>query len=41
VGTVPNSNRKIVEKGMIYILNTQIHSRSWLGTGIPIKQMAG
>jgi len=39
VGTVPKSNRKIVERGKIDTLNTQIYDRSlyWLGTGISIK----
>jgi len=34
VGTVPKSNRKIVERGKIDIPNTQIYDRSfsWLGT---------
>ena len=39
VGTVPKSNRKMVEIGKITTHNTQIHdySLSWLGTGILIK----
>jgi len=39
VGTVPKSNRKMVEIGKITTHDTQIHdySLSWLGTGIPIK----
>ena len=39
VGTVPNSNRKILESGKIDIPNTQIHDRSLscIGTGISIK----
>jgi len=28
VGTVPKSNRKIVERGKVYTPNTQIHDRS-------------
>ena len=34
VGTVQKSNRKILERGIIDIPNTQIHDRSlsWLGT---------
>jgi hypothetical protein len=39
VGTIPKSNRKIVERGNIDILSTQTHDRSltWLGTGTSIK----
>ena len=39
VGTFPKSNRKIVEKGKINTLSTQIndHSLSWLSTGTSIK----
>ena len=39
VGTVPNSNRKIVERGTTDTPNRQLHDRSlsWLGTGISIK----
>jgi len=39
VGTVPKSNRKIVQRDKIDIPNTQIHDRSllWLGTGTSIK----
>jgi len=39
VGTVPQSNGKIVEKGITDIPSTQIHDRllSWLGIGISIK----
>ena len=39
VGTVPNSNRKIIESGKIDIPNTQTHDRSHccIGTGISIK----
>ena len=39
VGTVPKSNRKIVEIVKITTHRTQIHdySLSWLGTSIPIK----
>jgi len=39
VGTIQKSNIKIVERGKIDTLNTQIHDRSvsWLGTGTSIK----
>jgi hypothetical protein len=40
VGTVPESNRKIVERCKIDTHNTQeLHRRlSWLGTGTAIKR---
>jgi hypothetical protein len=39
LGTVPKSNRKIVEKGKIDNLNTPVHDRSlsWLGAYTSIK----
>ena len=41
VGTVPKSNRKIVERDKIDTPNPQIHQHfsllSWLGTGTSIK----
>ena len=39
VGTVPNSSRKIVERGKTDTPNTHIHDRSlsWLGTFSSIK----
>ena len=39
VGTILKFNRTIIERGEIYILNTQIHDRSFscLGTGTSIK----
>jgi hypothetical protein len=39
VGTIPNSNIKIIAKSKIDTSNTQIHYRSlsWLGTGTSIK----
>jgi hypothetical protein len=39
VGTVPKSNRKIVERDKIDTSNTQIHDLSlfWLATGTPMK----
>jgi hypothetical protein len=42
VGTVPNSNRKMVERGKIATTNTQIHDRSlsWLDAGFSIKRSA-
>ena len=38
VGTIPNLNIKIAERGNIDTPNTQIHDRplSWLGTGTSI-----
>ena len=38
-GTVPKSERKIIEKGKIYTPDTHRHhhSLSWLGTGISTK----
>jgi hypothetical protein len=38
VGTIPKSNIKIVERGIMYIPNTQMHDRllSWLDTGTSI-----
>lgn len=38
VGTIPISNRKIVETDEINTLSTHIHDRpfSWLGTGISL-----
>ena len=39
LGTIPKSNRKIVEKGKIDNLNTPVHDRSlsWLGAYTSIK----
>ena len=39
-GTVPKSKRKIVERGNIDTLNTQIHdcSHSWFDAGTSIKE---
>ena len=39
VGTVPNFNQKIVERGKMYTPTTHIHdcSLSWLGIGTSIK----
>ena len=39
VGTVLNSNRKIVDRDKIETTNTQIHDGTlfWLGTGTSIK----
>jgi hypothetical protein len=39
IGTIPNSNIKIVERGKIDTPNTHINDRplSWLGTGTTIK----
>jgi hypothetical protein len=39
VGTIPKSNIKIIERGKMYIPNTQIHdsSLSLHGTGISMK----
>jgi hypothetical protein len=38
VGTIPKSNIKIVERGIMYIPNTQMHDRllPWLDTGTSI-----
>ena len=43
VGTVPKSNRKIVERGKIDTSNVEIHdiSLSWSGTGTLIKKNTG
>jgi hypothetical protein len=40
-GTVPKSNRKIIEKGKMDTPNKQIHdhSLSWLGTDTSIKMV--
>jgi hypothetical protein len=39
VGTVPKSNRKIVERDEIDTINTHIHdcSFSWFGTGTSVE----
>lgn len=43
IGTVLQSNRKIVERGKVDISNTQIHDRplSWLGTVTSIYKCGG
>ena len=43
VGTIPKSNRKIVEKGKPDTCSTQIYdsSLSWLGNGTSIKKNGG
>ena len=40
LGTVPNPNRKIIERGQVNTPNTHVHdqSLSWLGTATSIKR---